>query len=464
MPDGAELEWIRNRVNLPTAKNSREIARDIDPRILARSFISARVCEAHLQERFRQTLDDYLSGRISRDKARADMRVYARKHGKDDGTESMKNLCGTARLNLILDQNRKMARAVGDYEQMFSESALEAFPYVRFRASVGSKKPRPEHQKLDGMIREKTDPYVLSHWPPLDFGCNCRWEECSRKKAERDPIGPRKPMPKERAEREFNEKAKSGFVFDPRHTFEENDISSLTPVSRASIIKDAEEAVRDQKLGSVGMITAPPLQGRAIPVHDIPEIGKVKAGFDAMKDAARIELESAGLDPDNLPDYETVNKVFGESGRQGKNIPGAVIEKFPEEPFEVTKLNQRAAESAGLPGIVPVMLGRGNAHYGIEHLWRNHKELFVDPETAIRLLKETLGNPNCRVVVSLKRAMADVHVAGKKVKKPICLKRIVLHNPETQTYCVMVWDGKQLKLVSWNNAGDDYGNTEWVLK
>ena len=141
-----------------------------------------------------------------------------------------------------------------------------------------------------------------------------------------------------------------------------------------------------------------------------------------------------------------------------------MIDKFPEEPFEVTKLNQRAAESAGLPGIVPVMLGRGNAHYGIEHLWRNHKELFVDPETAIRLLKETLGNPNCRVVVSLKRAMADVHVAGKKVKKPICLKRIVLHNPETQTYCVMVWDGKQLKLVSWNNAGDDYGNTEWVLK
>lgn len=47
---------------------------------------------------------------------------------------------------------------------------------------------------------------------------------------------------------------------------------------------------------------------------------------------------------------------------------------------------------------------------------------------------------------------------------PICLKRIVLHNPKTQTYCVMVWDGKVLKLVSWNNAGDDYGNTEWVLK
>ena len=46
----------------------------------------------------------------------------------------------------------------------------------------------------------------------------------------------------------------------------------------------------------------------------------------------------------------------------------------------------------------------------------------------------------------------------------ICLKRIVLHNPKTQSYCVMVYNGKQLKLVSWNNAGDDYGHAEWSLK
>ncbi len=51
---------------------------------------------------------------------------------------------------------------------------------------------------------------------------------------------------------------------------------------------------------------------------------------------------------------------------------------------------------------------------------------------------------------------------GKRI--PICLKRIVLHNPQTQAYCVMVWDGQELKLVSWNNAGDDYGDTEWALK
>ena len=130
----------------------------------------------------------------------------------------------------------------------------------------------------------------------------------------------------------------------------------------------------------------------------------------------------------------------------------------------MAKLNRRAAVSAGLPEDVPVLLGRGNSHNGIEHLWRNHKELFVDPDAAIRLLQETLGNQNCRVVVSLKRGVIDTHAAGKKIKQPICLKRIVLHNPETQAYCVLVWDGKALKLVSWNNAGDGYGNSEWMLK
>ena len=109
-------------------------------------------------------------------------------------------------------------------------------------------------------------------------------------------------------------------------------------------------------------------------------------------------------------------------------------------------------------------LASGDAYKGIEHLWRNHKELFVNPELAVKILQETLGNENCRVVVSLKRAVTDQVIHEKTQKVPICLKRIVLHNPSTQSYCVMVWDGHTLKLVSWNNAGDNYGNDEWSLK
>ena len=256
--------------------------------------------------------------------------------------------------------------------------------------------------------------------------------------------------------------SRSGFSFDPEHAFEVQDLGNIQPMSRAAIVRQAEEAVRDGQLGNVGMITAPAISGEK--PAPLPNLQKVKDGFDAMKDSARKEIQSVGLDPDNLPDYQEVNRAFQTAGRQGKNIPKDVADKFPKNPFEVAKLNQRATESAGLPADTPVMLGRGNPHNGIEHLWRNHKELFIDPDKSTRLLKETLGDPNCRVVVSLKRAMDNTHTAGKNVKRPICLKRIVLHNPQKQTYCVMVYDGKELKLVSWNNAGDDYGNEEWTLK
>lgn len=454
---GAQRNYIEKRVNLPTAKSSAEIARDVPPGIRTRAFFSARVPKAHVLDYYRTTLDDYLKGGIGRDECRNRMRRFAREHGLDDGSDALTNIASTARLNLIIDQNAKMAKAVGVYERMYSPGSLEAFPYVIYHASVRSKKPRSSHQKYDGMIVRKDDPWLRTHTPPWEFNCTCELEECSAKKAGKSPDRIKTPTPPDKVRIE----SQSGFAFDPAHAFEDNDISSLTPVSRAAIIKEAEDAVRDQELGSVGLIAAPPLEGSA--PSPLPELGTVKDGFDAMKESARKEIEKVGLDPDHLPDYKEVNRVFEQAGRQGKNIPGSVIDKFPKEPFEVAKLNPRAAEAAGLPEL-PVKLGRGNPHYGIEHLWRNHKELFADPDAAIRLLKETLGNQNCRVVVSLKRAVVTERRNQISVKVPICLKRIVLHNPKTQAYCVLVWDGKELKLVSWNNAGDDYGDSEWTLK
>ena len=98
---------------------------------------------------------------------------------------------------------------------------------------------------------------------------------------------------------------------------------------------------------------------------------------------------------------------------------------------------------------------------GIEHLWRNHKELFADPDQAVQILRETLGNENCRVVVSLKRASEKVH--NKALPK--CLKIIVLHNSRSKCYCVMVFDDKtnELRKVSWHKGPPEYGNEEWSL-
>ena len=229
----AKRNFIQNRVNLPTSKTSSEISRDIPPEIRARAFFSARVAEAHILERFRKISDAYSSGRISRDEARHLLRQYAVANGKDDGTQALKNLASTARLNLILDQNAKMARAVGQYEAMHRPANLKMFPYVIYRASVGSKDPRGDHQKYDGMVIDKRDPWLKTHWPPWEFGCNCDLSNCTAKKAENLGVKPMTPADKVKID------SRSGFAFDPSRAFADVDASIIRdPEFRAKVIDD----------------------------------------------------------------------------------------------------------------------------------------------------------------------------------------------------------------------------------
>ena len=417
------------------------------------------MAEAHILEKFRQVSDDYSAGKIGRDEARAILRVFARENGRDDGTSSLKNLASTARLHLILDQNRAMAKAAGDYARMYKPANLKVFPYVRYVASVGSKNPRDSHRKYDGMIFDKRDPWMKTHWPPWDFGCKCQLENLTRQEAEKDgrimPMSP--PEIAEKADR-----SSSGFSFNPEQAFENaGDLSRLTPVSRKRIIEDASEAVKNGRLGTCGVIVAQPETGN--PPAEIPNIGTVKTAFDGMKNAAREALKGVGLDPARLPGYDTVNQAFKQSKKNPDEIPDSVLKSFPEKGIELCTINPRAADAVDIPPC-PVVLERGNEHNGITHLWKNHKDVFADPEKAVRLLQETLGDQNCRVVMQMEKATLSSLRHGKVQKTPICLKRLVLHNPQTKTYCVMVYTDGKLKLVSWHNARNAYGTEKWPLK
>ena len=229
MVQGAEKKFIESRVNLPTDKGSAEIARDIPAVIRARAFFSARVAEAHILERFREISDRYSSGEISRDEARHLLRQFARSEGKDDGTQSLRNLASTARLNLILDQNAKMARAVGQYEAMHRPANLQMFPYVIYRASVGSKHPRGSHRQFDGKVIAKNDPWLKNHWPPWEFGCNCDLQNCTAKKAAGLPG---------LTDEDRKVASQSGFEFDPSTAFEEFDCSVI---QRAGMMGEVRE-------------------------------------------------------------------------------------------------------------------------------------------------------------------------------------------------------------------------------
>ena len=450
---GTQDTYISRKVNMPTAKSHAKLVSEEEPKVKAQAFFSARVAEAHILDRLREISDSYSRGEFGLGEARNKLKDFLSGEGYDPHQAGLRNLASTARLNLILKQNAAMAHSAAEWKRMHDPDAMKVFPYVRYHARSDNR-TRSEHAHLDGRIFRKDDPFLTTHTPPWEFNCRCWLEEITEKEAGRTPNLIQPPTPPD----EVTVDSRSGFSFDPAHAFEIQDLGNIQPMSRAAIVKQAEDAVKNQQLGPCGLIAAPPTTGEA--PAPLPNLNQVHHGFFAMRDASVNELRSVGLDPANLPDYKAVNQAFSAAGKQGKNIPGSVLDHFPENPFEVAKLNHRAAESSGLPDNVSVMLGRGNSHHGIVHLWRDHKEIFVDPNKAIRLLRETLGDPNCRVVVSLKRGMEKKHGSGI----PICLKRIVLHNPQTQTYCVMVYDGKELRLVSWNNAGDDYGNAEWTLE
>ena len=219
MPHGKELKHIQDRRNLPTGMTSKAISRTIPPKIRAQSFFSARVAESNILSRFREITDSYMTGRIGRDEARNLMLEYARANNRDDGTRAITNLASSARLNLIVDQNASMARAVGDYERMYSSVNKKLFPYVIYHASVGSRTPRSEHQRYDGMIFEKDDPWLKTHWPPWDFNCHCRLENCTDKKAHKTPDLIQPPTPAEKVTVD----TRSGYSFDPAHAFEKFD-------------------------------------------------------------------------------------------------------------------------------------------------------------------------------------------------------------------------------------------------
>ena len=431
-----------SRLDLLTNKNSRQIAADIPAKIRAQMFFSATVADARVLEKIREVTTAYFRGELGLSEARKRFAQWIDARGIGDPTDRrISNIASAGRIDLILSQQAKMGAAVGRYQVSRDPDIEERYPCWRY---IAGHNPRPEHAALNGKVFRKDDPFWATHYPPWDFNCNCDVEDCDE---------PAQTPPKY-----DGNPPESGFQFDPAHAFEKPaDLGNLQAMSRTNILRMAEDAVKNQQLGNCGLIAAPPTTGE--PPAPLPNLNLVRQGFKSAQNVSESELRAVGLNPANLPDYKTVNAAFAAAGKQGKNIPGSVLDQFPKNPFEVAKLNHRAAESSGLPDNVPVMLGRGNSHHGIVHLWRDHKELFVDPDKAIRLLQETLGDPNCRVVVSLKRAKMSIR--GKPTY--ICLKRIVLHNPEKQTYCVMVYDGKELKLVSWNNAGDDYGDSEWTL-
>lgn len=207
--------------------NSREIAEEWTAKARAQAFFSARVAEGHILERLRSVSDAFSRGEIGLAEARTELKRFLRAEGKDDGKGGLRNLASTARLNLILEQNARMAAAVGQYQAGMDPDILERFPCWRYIGSTALN-PRDSHARYAGKVYRKDDPIWHTIFPPSDFNCKCSVEDCDD---EPDKVPENIELPE------------SGFSFDPAHAFEEFDLSSI---HNEELRKKTEEGLREK--------------------------------------------------------------------------------------------------------------------------------------------------------------------------------------------------------------------------
>ena len=164
-------EWLKRRLNVATTLGSQGIADAVRADLRQWAFFSSRVASARIVAALRELSDAYSRGEIGRADARSRLKEFLAEDPEAGGVPA---LAKTGRLNLILDQNRRMAQAVGRYQVSMDPDVVERYPYWRY---ITGPNPRDSHAQLDGLVLRKDDPFWATHFPPWEFNCNCDVEE-----------------------------------------------------------------------------------------------------------------------------------------------------------------------------------------------------------------------------------------------------------------------------------------------
>jgi SPP1 gp7 family putative phage head morphogenesis protein len=93
-----------------------------------------------------------------------------KKHGWTGQTTSDQKLVRPYRIEMIYQQSMDNAYAVGRFYQLKSDAGQ--YPYWEY-VTKRDNRVRPEHKKLDGIIRRHDDAFWDTHTPPLGFRCRC---------------------------------------------------------------------------------------------------------------------------------------------------------------------------------------------------------------------------------------------------------------------------------------------------
>lgn len=353
---GTQDSYISRRVNLPTEKSHAEIVSDMEPKIKAQSFFSARVAEAHILDKLREVSDGYSRGEFGLGEARNKLKDFLRGEGYDPHQAGLRNLASTARLNLILKQNAAMAHSAAEWHRMHDPDAMKVFPYVRYHARNDSR-TRGEHAHLDGRIFRKDDPFLSTHTPPWEFNCRCWLEEITEKEAGKTPDLIQEPTPEDKVTVD----SRSGFSFDPAHAFEEYDLGCVKDDSARTKVHDDLLALCQKGNCSASFYGAQPQKLLPESYREPENIEEIRETFQKVEKRREIPLDEFSI---------SLGKILPE------HINRLGLKDFREDIiFKHEKANFRV---------------------GPNH-WEQHHSDTLNEHDAIELFRHTIWNPNAEL-------------------------------------------------------------------
>lgn len=162
-PYQQQVDFFKKKLNLPT-RTWRDLMRGAHDHAFVVAGAQAADLIADLRESVRQAIDEGLT--LSSFRAQFDETV-ARYGWEYNGGRNW-------RTKVIYLTNLRTSHAAGRYQQLSSPAALAARPYWRYVHSDDVLQPRPLHESWDNLILPADDPWWDTHYPPNDWGCQCR--------------------------------------------------------------------------------------------------------------------------------------------------------------------------------------------------------------------------------------------------------------------------------------------------
>jgi len=426
-------KWLAGRVNVLNSMTSREISlsKDFQAGVRANAFFSAKVAEAHVLDKLREISDDYSRGTLGLAEARSHLKHFLVEKGytPDDVASGagnrLSNLASTARLNLILEQNARMAAAIGQREVSMDPDLMERWPYFRYVA-VEDSSTRQAHAQLNNLILKKTDPFWNTHTPPWEFNCRCTLEDADEDdiaahgagkllSSKQNPDGTESVRLDVGGKPISVETPASGFVFDVREAFETCDMSRIKDIPMRRAVFDS---LRDFSHEN------PDTRFKCVP-------GKAVTDYPLVSGAA--DSQAVG------------NYVAG--AMQGFRKDGA----FAKSEIKIGSMSREMKDALGLSEEASVYLSSGSSSYGLTHSVKHHAKELTDGRFA-EAVNETLNS---------KQVAVAVEFSGKKVF-------VTAANDKTGAFSTLVksgegWDNWQVVSAHYPE-GEEYAKMRKTMR